>query len=154
MTPVTLQALRRHLFFSVSEAAELIGGVTERSWQFWESGRRTIPADVINKIDDLCEWRNSAIRAATQQILDADLPDGMDLVVVWYTTLDDWMSLTGRDPVLWRPQCSVIAEICSRLAAIAVPFDSTNYFAWLGKKTDSESMRSQWAASQTIRACA
>lgn len=61
MTPAQLQALRRLLFFSVSDAARLIGGCSERSWQYWESGKRTIPADVIATIYHLCHWRNGII---------------------------------------------------------------------------------------------
>ena len=61
MTPETLQALRRLLFFTTAEAAELIGGVSERSWQYWESGKRTIPDDVIETVAHLCRWRNEQI---------------------------------------------------------------------------------------------
>lgn len=145
MTPTTLQALRRLLFFSRPEAAELVGGVTERSWNFWESGDRPIPADVIERINDLVLWRESAIHAATHQILDADIPANTDVYLVWYDKLDDWMSLPGRKPELWRPQCSVVAQICADIDAIAVPFDAHDYQNWLDKRADSESMRAQWA---------
>lgn len=41
-----LQAIRKYLFLDVSEAAECIGRVSNRAWQHWESGQRTIPEDV------------------------------------------------------------------------------------------------------------
>ena len=71
MTPTTLQALRRLLFFSVPEAAEHIGGVTERAWRFWESGKWPIPADVIERINGMLAWRERALAEAERAMIDA-----------------------------------------------------------------------------------
>ncbi|HJV73154.1 MAG TPA: DUF1870 family protein [Noviherbaspirillum sp.] len=152
MTPTTLQALRRLLFFTQPEAAALIGGVTERSWKYWEQGARSIPADVIERIGQLVAWRQNAIQTASATIAEhlASAPSGVEIVppaLIWYASIEDWMTLPDREPVMWRPQCSVIAELCALHGAVAVPFDAPAYAAWLGKQPDSESMRSQWAAS-------
>lgn len=148
MTPATLQALRRLLFFSVDEAASMIGGVSPRSWQFWERGERHIPTDVIDRLESLCAWRANAIDASTKQIesecAEHGAPEGIALV--WYQTLDDWLTLAGRDPLMWRPQCSVAAEISARFDAQIIAFDGPSYAKWLGTRKDSEAMRSAWAA--------
>lgn len=148
MTPATLQALRRLLFFSVEEAAELIGGVSPRSWQYWERGERSIPDDVIDTLRDLCAWRAQAIAAAEKQMAEARRTFGSppdETVLVWYARLADWQSLSGHDALLWRPHCSVIADLLARHNGRAVQFDAHAYSAWRGKRLDNESLRAQWA---------
>lgn len=151
MTPATIQALRRLLFFSVEEAATLIGGVSQRSWQFWERGDRTIPEDVIEHIRSLCAWRAQALTTAENQIaaLQARHGPAASVALIWYQSLDDWTTLPGREPALWRPQQSVcaavLAEFPDRLRLVR--FDPPAYSAWLAERQDSETMRGQWAAA-------
>ncbi|MBI4997869.1 MAG: DUF1870 family protein [Rhodocyclales bacterium] len=149
MTPATLQALRRLLFFSVEEAALLIGDVSPRSWQYWERGDRTIPDDVVETVQRLCAWRAQAIATAEASIRELQAHHGTqaESVLVWYQTLDDWATLPGREPLLWRPQCSVIAELAARFSARLVAFAGPAYSAWLGKRKDSEALRGAWAAA-------
>lgn len=155
MTPATLQALRRLLFFSVEEAAELIAagperphGVTPRSWQYWERGERPVPADVAETIRRLCAWRAQAIAAAEASMASTHARHGAAsmVVLVWYRTLEDWTSLAGRLPLYWRPHCSVVAELAARHGACLMAFDRENYADWLGRRKDTETMRSEWAA--------
>lgn len=159
MNPWTLQALRRLLFFSRREAAVLVAasderpnGVSDRAWRQWEHGERDIPLDVAENIERLAEWRRKAIDAAVNQIeaARANLPVDaeLDISLIWYESIDDWLTLAGHDPVLFRPQQSVVAELMERSPVIRlVRFDPRAYATWLGKQPDSESMRSQWAAS-------
>jgi hypothetical protein len=65
---------------------------------------------------------------------------------LWYQSLDYWVTLPGREPVQWRPQCSVVAELAARHGARLVTFDGPAYAAWLGRRKDSEAMRGAWAA--------
>lgn len=144
MTPATIQALRRLLFFSAPEAAELIGGVTERSWRFWETGERPVPADVIEKVTSLVRWREKAI-AEYAATMSADKP-----AIVWYSTMADWLSLDGREKAAWRPYCSVVAELCASRGAVAIEFLGADYVTWLGRRKDSEASRRAWAAVQAF----
>jgi len=148
MTPATLQALRRLLFFSVPEAATLIGRVTERSWRMWEHGERTIPNDVQESIVDLCHWRAQALTTAEKQIAALHVRHGpaASVALLWYQSLDDWATLPGREPAQWRPQCSVVAELAARHGARLVAFDGPAYAQWLGQRKDSEAMRASWGA--------
>lgn len=155
MSPSTLQALRRLLFFSRPEAATLVSaseerprGVSDRAWRQWEAGEFPVPVDVRSSIERLAEWRQRAIDAAVKQISTA--PAGSSIALIWYESLDDWATLPGREPVLWRPQQSVcaalLAEFPGRLRL--VPFDGPDYSDWLGQRDDSETMRAQWAGQK------
>jgi len=144
-----IEALRRLLFFSIPEAAALIGGVSEQAWRRWEGGIRAVPADVAGRIGDLIAWRLAAIDAAVCQI--AAAPGGADVRLLWYHSLDDWATLPGREPVLWRPQQSVIATLAGEFPGrvALVRFSGPAYAAWLAGRPDNETARSQWAAQES-----
>ncbi|MHB0925085.1 MAG: Aca2/YdiL-like domain-containing protein [Gallionellaceae bacterium] len=155
MNNLELQALRHLLFFSVPEAAllvaaspERISGVQERTWRRWEDGTLVVPNNIAETMQKLCGWRDQALAAMRGAISEGRKARGeLDIVLVWYDTVDDWASLAGREPILWRPQCSVIAEAVT-LGARLVEFDSADYAQWLGKRADSEQMRGAWAAAR------
>ena len=142
-----LEALRRLLFFSVPEAAALIGDVSEQAWRRWESGSRAVPEDVAQQLLTLADWRQSAIDAAARQIGSA--PSATTVAVIWYATLDEWASLPGREPALWRPQQSVASALFADFAGRVklVTFDGPVYSAWRAAREDSEPMRAAWAAA-------
>lgn len=146
MKSFEIEALRRLLFFSVPEAAALIGGVSEQAWRRWEAGSRAVPDDISNRLWSLAVWRDSAIYAARHQVQDA--PAEAVVALIWYATLDDWASLPGREPALWRPQQSAVAALSAELSGLVVlvPFDGLAYAAWLAGRPDNETARSQWAA--------
>lgn len=141
MTPATLQALRRLLFYSIEEAAQLLAagpdhpnGVSPRSWQYWERGDRAIPPDIVDTVTSLCDWRARQIAAAGRG----------GRALVWYATLDDWMSLSTRRRIHWRPHCAVVAELAARHGAPVVVFDADDYAVWLGRLQDTEERRIAW----------
>lgn len=156
MTPSTLQALRRLLFFSRPEAATLVGasisrprGVSDRAWRMFEAGDLPVPGDIAERIVELVRWRASALAAAEAQIdlMRQRLPPGasLDLALCWYESMDDWMTLPGRELIQFRPQQSVLAELAARHGARMVRFDAQDYAHWLGGRGDSEAMRAAWA---------
>lgn len=145
MNAVTLEALRRLLFFSRPEAALLVAsspdrprGVSDRSWRMWEDGELSIPEEVARNIRRLVEWRQSAIDATVKQI--SSMPGEASLALVWYSSLDEWASLPGREPVSWRPHQSVCAALTTEFPGrvLLIAFDGPQYSAWLGAKPDSE----------------
>lgn len=160
MTPATLQALRRLLFFSRQEAATLIAasparprGVSDRAWRMFEAGELPVPKDIAERIAELTRWRESALAAAEAQIADLrrQIPPGatVDLAMCWYDTQKDWMTLPGREPIHFRPQQSVIAEIAARHGARMVKFDVHDYSRWLGGRKDTEALRAAWAGEKS-----
>lgn len=161
MTPTTLQALRRLLFFSRPEAAILVAasperpeGVSDRAWRMWEDGERPVPADVAERIGALAQWRERAIKTASDAIAGQTSQHGQPagLALVWYDTLDDWATREGREPVLWRPQQSACAALLAAYPGTIrlVRFDPPAYAAWLGRRKDSEAMRGAWAAQVSV----
>lgn len=143
-----VEALRRLLFFSVPEAAALVGGVSEQAWRRWEAGSRAVPADVAHRLRGLADWRRAAIDAAARQIGAA--PEGTAVALIWYGILDDWATTPGREPELWRPQQSVVAALAGRFPdrCALVEFNGCAYAAWLGGRQDNETTRAEWAARQ------
>ena len=98
MNGATLKAARSLLQFSQDEAANLIGDVSTKSWNYWECGDRTIPKDVIHKIHFLMDWRSRAIKTALDQIKlmrEALPPKAKDapVALVWYSSIDDWITV-------------------------------------------------------------
>lgn len=147
MKSFELEAARRLLFFSPPEAAAMISGTSEQAWRRWESGARGVPDDVAGRVCSLLNWRQSAIDVAVGRI--SDSPENVEVALIWYDSLDDWATLPGREPVMWRPQQSVCAalqaEFPGRLQLVR--FDVPAYTEWLADRADGESMRGEWAAT-------
>ncbi len=146
MQHIEFEALRRLLFFSPPEAAAMVSDTSEQAWRRWESGARKVPDDVAQRMLDLLTWRQAAIDVAVKQVSAA--PTGASLSLIWYESLDDWATLPGREPTLWRPQQSACAAVFSMFPGRLrlVRFDGPAYSAWLAGREDSETMRGQWAA--------
>lgn len=147
MNAEELQALRHYLFFTPPEAAALIGGVSERAWRYWEAGGRPIPADVAEAIENLIEWRATVVDTIAE-LIDEDDDEAGGIVIVWYESMDDWASLAGREPMLWRPHQSACAEARALFGdrIRLVKFDLPEYAKWLGGRADTETTRAEWSA--------
>lgn len=92
-----------------SEAAEHIGKVSVRSWQYWEAGRSPVPEDVSNEIGDLANMRARLIDARIAQAASGRIS------LNYYRTLDDFALATGKASVpMWRLTQSVVAELYAR----------------------------------------
>ena len=167
ISPIQLKAIRQLLFFSIEEAASLVAaseekpnGVHPALWMDWEQGSKRIPDYIEDTLVELLDFRLNAIETATEKLNqheddsedDEDMDDFDDeddqptLVAIWYDKLEDFTSLPGCEPILWKPQCSVVAELIATFGADAIPFDGKTYRAWLGQRKDSDKLRAQWAA--------
>lgn len=141
MNGKTLQALRGFLFFTVPEAARMIGAVQERSWRRWEYDGAPVPADVQETILQLIEARSLMLSNAKVEIAKAG---ESDVLLTYYENIDDWLEA----PIMWRVHCSAMAKLASLGKNIKlVAFDSVNYKNWLGEKEDNQGNRAAWAAS-------
>lgn len=159
MTPTTLQALRRLLFFSVEEAARWVAadadhpaGVSPRAWQYWERGGRPVPDAVAERLRGMVAWRGQALATAEAALQTQRRAHGepAGITVLWYATADDWATLPGRDPAMWRPHQSMLAELVARHGVRPVPFDGPAYAAWRGRRGDSDSLRAAWSAGAPV----
>jgi hypothetical protein len=157
MTPTTLQALRRLLFFTIQDAERLIAGPVNQTpeasgetWQGWENGDQIVPASIAARILELSEWRSTALAATADNIRALIKEKGgvpESVFVIWYDSLVDWLSLPDRDPALWRPQQAVCASLMGLFGIVRlVSFDLPAYTAWRGEREDSDSLRGEWAS--------
>lgn len=121
------QALRQLLLLTQKEAGTWIGQVSERSWQYWESGQRPVPQDVSNLLSEIVKEREQLIRSAISQ-LDA----GARPVAVWYQTEDDWKwrRAPSDKPWAWKLHNSVIAELTGQQRMTLVAFNESAFVAW------------------------
>ena len=94
MTGKELQALRKFLLLDVKEAADIIGKVSPRSWQYWEAGRSSVPDDVADKMNGLLGQRQMIIDSIEAQVeAYSDSPsqeDGERMEMPYYTSLADY----------------------------------------------------------------
>ncbi len=109
-----LQALRKLFFLSVAEAAEHIGGVSARSWQFWESGKYSIPEDVADRMLKLAQRRLNMIETCEDLINENHEVE--EITQQYYSSLE---SFAARYPAAtmidWRLAQSVAAYFCGEM---------------------------------------
>ena len=153
MNHTRLQAIRRHLFFSVAEAACMISHTSEKAWRNWEKpeghySHAPVPADVAEALASLCDWRSEMIDNMERSLAEAVKRNKFTGTgVLWYASADDYASLADREAIMWRPHCSIIAELAACYDITLVSFDAVKYQAWLSGRRDDEGSRSVWAAS-------
>lgn len=100
-----LQASRKLLMLDVSEAAEDIGKVSPRTWQYWESGRNAVPADVEREMLDLLSQRTEMMKP-----LDAALERGERPAIAFHQRYEDFRRANCRGSLVeWRLSQSVAA---------------------------------------------
>ncbi|BCE02929.1 DUF1870 family protein [Marinicellulosiphila megalodicopiae] len=135
-----LQAMRRLLMLDVSEAAELIGKVSTRSWQYWESGRSKIPDDIEMEMYGLAQMRNLLI----DETLD-DYPESDDTHLMrWYHTFDQFIvDYPDCNKVSWRLHQAVCAFMFAESGNISLTSDApllknSYLYKWLNKQTDEQ----------------
>lgn len=124
----------------------MISGTSHRAWQHWEDGKRAVPADVADRMRELCDWRERTIDTILDAVDDniecLDKPESIPLV--WYANMCDWLG----EPILWRPHQSACAELLASEPLVRlVPFNSAAYAAWLNDKSDTSHQRAAWAAT-------
>lgn len=114
MNNYQLQAMRKILMLDVAEAAEGIGGVSNRTWQYWEAGRSLVPDDVKKTICELYELRILLISEINKVQISQ---------FRWYHTYDSFIAdYPQSDSVHWRLHQSVLAQVYADNQSIV--FDS------------------------------
>lgn len=128
------QAMRQALLFTQAEAAEWLSAppVSERAWQYWEAGKRTVPADVATALRGASAHRKQLIASALATLEEAG-PHQAIAVAVWYAKSEDWKwTLRGHGPS-WKIHNSVVAHLACQGLVKVVAFDATAYAAWSSK---------------------
>lgn len=100
-----LQAARKLLMLDVSEAAEHAGGVSARSWQYWEGGRSPVPDDVADEMQSLLRMRRDMIAEVREQAA------GKRFALRYFNSLAEFVNAHPDGNVLgWRLHQSVAAH--------------------------------------------
>lgn len=152
MNGAELKTIRESLGVSLQWLANKVG-VSHRSAAYWEAGAK-IPDDVISLVLSLNKSVNDAVAQSLTVLTESiqkqqSLPER--IVLVRYRADED----------LWRFRKDMAgmpttfhAAMLSRLRGEIVKFgiacnikwlDVDEYLVWLGKREDSETMRSAWA---------
>lgn len=106
-----LQACRKLLMLDASEAAELLGNVSVRSWQYWESGRSPVPEDVDEAVYAAIQRRNDLIGEYTQWQFDND---GELLKMRYYHAFEQYAAdHDGATKLDWRIHQSAVSFVFS-----------------------------------------
>lgn len=115
MNHCELQALRKLLMIDVSEAAEHIGKVSARTWQYWESSRYKIPEDVIVAVKLLVQKRQVLLDQLKNKC-EVALKKSQHYNIPYYQTFASFQEKhTKSDAVTWRIHQSVAAAILATL---------------------------------------
>jgi len=134
-----LQAARKLLCLEVSEAAEYIGKVSNRTWQYWEAGRSKVPADVDSELYALIQFRNDLINTTLDELEDLDVG-----AFRWYHTLDAFnFDYPGENKVMWRLHQSVCAYLFTEggnvvLCADAPLHENRFIYKWFTRTTSDQ----------------
>lgn len=151
-TPTELKAMRQGLGLTVKEASELAAiNVSTRSFQYWESGKRTIPEDVsiyfslfatnyellLSKLtEDIAAFKKENPRPVLNNAdeYSKKIAKVKKVTLPFFTTFDSFVSATSNTHVInWRIWQSVISHLYLT-GAIALIDDSAeipkNFSAW------------------------
>ena len=140
MTPLELKVARKLLGLSTVEAAEHIGKVSKRSWEYWENGQRTIKPDVEELIKSLLSRRREIIAEVYNMGEKAK-----SISVIYYKTPEHCESVLE-----WRFSQSIASTLSLDFGARLIEFDKQDFERFLNenKLEDSKPSRAMWAASR------
>lgn len=116
MTASELQALRKFLMLDIPEAARIIGGVSERTWRYWEAGRSPVPVDVEDKLTGILSERQRIVEQYESEAMACCENPGDEeaerLQLPYYPTLEAYQAEHKDSGSLqWRCHQSAVAEL-------------------------------------------
>lgn len=114
MNHCELQALRKMLMIDVSEAAEYIGKVSARTWQYWESEKYRIPEDVALLMKNLTHQRQELVSKLKNE--SETLLKSGQTAIPYYRTFEDFQKKhANSNVILWRIHQSATASVFAAL---------------------------------------
>lgn len=101
---------------NVAEAAELLGEVSKRSWQYWEAGRSKVPVNVSLKMKNLMILRDQTISKIESDCLENKVEE-----IKWYKTYQEFKNdYPSKSEVIWKMHQSISSFIFSRKENISL----------------------------------
>lgn len=140
MTPLELKVARKLLGLSTVEAAEHIGKVSKRSWEYWENGQRTIKPDVEELINSLLARRREIISEVYNMGENAK-----GISVIYYKTPEYCESVLE-----WRFSQSLASTLSLDFGAKLIEFDKQDFDKFISENNliDNKQSRAAWAAAR------
>lgn len=140
MTPLELKVARKLLGLSTVEAAEYIGKVSKRSWEYWENGQRTIKPDVEELINSLLARRREIIAEVYNMGENAK-----GISVIYYKTPEYCESVLE-----WRFSQSLASTLSLDFGARLIEFNKQDFDVFISKNNlvDNKQSRAAWAATR------
>lgn len=140
MTPLELKVARKLLGLSTVEAAEHIGKVSKRSWEYWENGQRTIKPDVEELINSLLSRRREIIAELYNMEGNAK-----GISVIYYKTPEYCESILE-----WRFSQSLASTLSLDFGARLIEFNKQDFDVFISENNlvDNKQSRAAWAASR------
>lgn len=138
MKGIELQIARKLLGLSVLEAADHIGKVSKRSWEYWENEERIIKPDVAVFMQSLIKKRQEILKFATEKSEDIK-----KTAVIYYRTPEYCQGIVD-----WRFSQSLATTLAVDYGVKLVEFDFEDYENYRQKEglEDNQQTRSMWAA--------
>lgn len=140
MTPLELKVARKLLGLSTVEAAEHIGKVSKRSWEYWENEQRTIKPDVEELINSLLSRRREIISEVYNMGENAK-----GISVIYYKTPEYCESVLE-----WRFSQSLASTLSLDFGAKLIEFDKQDFDKFISENNliDNKQSRAAWAAAR------
>ena len=140
MTPLELKVARKLLGLSTVEAAEHIGKVSKRSWEYWENGQRTIKSDVEELMNSLLSRRREIIAEVYNMG-----ENSKGISVIYYKTPEHCESILE-----WRFSQSLASTLSLDFGARLIEFDKQDFdkFIFDNGLIDNKQSRAAWAATR------
>lgn len=155
MTPAELKTIRESLGLSINWIAEQFN-VSIRSAQYWESGERSVPADVSEMLESLDrlidEYVDDTVDLVQELIDSGERPNQVNLIR-YRTDKDLQKYLPDMAAFPATTHAAMLYRIRKELSYIDIKtrivyLDSADYEAWRSACSleNSEQTRSQWAS--------
>ncbi|MDI4654571.1 MULTISPECIES: DUF1870 family protein [Pseudoalteromonas] len=135
-----LQALRKLLYLDVSEAAEFVGKVANRTWQYWESGRSQVPKDIDYEMYGLLSQRNQLI---DETLLETHEQGDVGVLKCYHTFDAFVVDYPHCTKLMWRLHQSVLAHFFAEGGEVGleadIPVNKESYiYKWFNGLTEQQ----------------
>lgn len=102
-----LESIRKLLMLDVVEAAENIGEVSNRTWQYWEAGRSKVPLNVSSKLEQLIQLRDETIYKILK-----DCSKESNEAIKWYKSHQDFQcDYPNKSKIIWKIHQSISSVV-------------------------------------------
>lgn len=144
MNHIELKTARVLLGLTTQDAAEHIGKMKQRSWEFLEQGRRPIPNDVVQMVRSLINRRREILATIQEKML-RENGNLKNIAVIYYPNPNYCESVLD-----WRFSQSLAMTLTHDYGANLIEFNEEKYCSWLANNgiVDTQEKRSEWAAFQ------